>query len=563
LITYLSMQNFALIEELSFDLYPGFNVLTGETGAGKSIVVGAISLLLGERASSEQIRSGCDKAIIEAAFSVPGSQTALYEKLHEAGVEPAETIIVSREISLSGRNVCRINARMVPLAILKEVGRFLVDLHGQHSHQSLLRPEQHLFLLDEFGGEEVLFERKKWQQLFEQRQDIKQKINAIGENPQERNRKLELLKYQRDEIAAADINPEEEEQLKKQLNLLNNQEKLFAAVTRAYHELYSGDTGSMPVVDRINEIKNELLSLVQVDPEFEHYITILEEASTGLAELSHDFFSYQDRLHFSPEERQQTEDRLETYRQLKRKYGQTVEEILSFQNQCQAEIDTLENSEARINALEQELSSLEEQMEQCAQVLHEKRLVVAMRIETLVKEELTDLGIINGIFTVSLEVKNTPDRTGKDEIEFLFSANQGETPKPLARIISAGEMARVMLALKSILAEQDQIPTLIFDEIDSGIGGKTIQMVAEKLAQLSAFHQVICVTHSPHIASSAHHQYYIFKEVDPDHERTLTRLQYLESERRIQEIARMLDGQDDSEITRRHAKKLLERRQDA
>ena len=559
MLTYLSMKNFALIEELSFELFPGFNVLTGETGAGKSIVVGAISLLMGERASNEQIRSGCETAMIEAAFSIPDSQTALFHfLLQETGIEPSETVIISREITLSGRNICRVNTRMVPLSTLKEIGRFLIDLHGQHSHQSLLRSEQHLLLLDAFGGKQLLDEREKWQQFYEQRNGIKQKLTVFGDNPQERIRKRELLYYQRDEIDSALVSPEEEEHLKQKLSLLDNQEKLMSVINRVYLELYNGEGELMPIVDRINLIKEDLSALTEVAPEFNEFTNILEEASTGLTELSHELYRYQDRLTFSPEERQDTEERLETYRNLKRKYGPTVEDVLTFKEECQKEINKLENSESYAKTLEKELQTIETEMEHCADLLHDKRRAVAKDIEALVKKELNELGIANGTFHVSFQLREKPNRMGKDTAEFLFSANPGEMPKPLTKIISAGEMARVMLALKSILAEQDQIPTLIFDEIDSGIGGKTIQMVAEKLARLSTFHQVICVTHSPHIASLAHHQYYIYKEVNIN--RTVTRLKYLDLEMRIEEIARMLGGEDKSDITKRHAKKLLDKR---
>ncbi len=560
MLVFLSMKNFALIEELSFDLHPGLNVLTGETGAGKSIVVGAISLLLGERASSEQIRSGYDKALIEAAFTWSGVQPALAAKLGEIGVDPAENLIVSREISSSGRNVCRVNARMVPLSTLKEIGRFLVDLHGQHSHQSLLFAEQQLLLLDEFGGENVLTERRHWQSLYQKRQKIQQMLRELGENPRERARRLELLSYQQDEIEAAALDPQEEERLQQKLALLDNQEKLLAAVHRAYHELYQGEPETIPVLDRIIRIKDELLALSRFDPEFQGYAAILEEASAGLTELSHELFRYQDRLAFSPEERQETEDRLETYRNLKRKYGQTVQEVLAFQERCQKEIEDLENSEARATELEKERQTIEEQMEHCGVALFEKRKAAAETVESLMIELLQELGMSGGKFQVSFRQKEKPDRLGKEDVEFLFSANPGEAPKPLSKIISAGEMARVMLALKSILAEQDQIPTLIFDEIDSGIGGKTIQRVAEKLADLSAYHQVICVTHSPHIAGKAHHQYNIYKE--PSGSRTVTRLKYLDTDMRIHEIARMLGGEESSEITKRHAEKLLEKEQE-
>jgi DNA repair protein RecN (Recombination protein N) len=550
------MQNFALIDNLSLELFPGMNVFTGETGAGKSILIGAINLILGERASSEQIRSGSEQALIEAVFIVDDKYDPLHTIMKEYGLTISEELIISREISRSGRNTCRVNGKIVPLGTLKELGNVLVDLHGQHSHQSLLKPERHFLLLDEYGGDELLTEKKRLAELFANWERVRQKLKSLGISREERARQLELLRYQSDEINKAELNPGEEETLSRRLLLLNNMEKLLSMANRAYAEIYGGEAAtSSPVFDRITAVKEEMSSLLKIDDKLEPFISILEEIASTLAELGHDLYNYLDNLTFFPEEVEEIESRLEVYRRLKKKYGMTVEEVLSFAEKCSEEIAELESSEEAALLLEKELNNLWQEIEQCASILTEKRKQTAGILTKMVEGVLEELGMENAQFSVKFAEREVVSRHGKEEIEFLFSANPGEPLKPLARIISAGEMARVMLALKSILAEQDHIPTLVFDEIDSGIGGKTIQKVAEKMSRLSKNHQIICVTHSPQLAGAADHQFYIFKEIIGG--RTTTCVSYLQDEKRVREIARMLNGGVTSEITRKHAEELL------
>ncbi|HHT47405.1 MAG TPA: DNA repair protein RecN [Firmicutes bacterium] len=555
MLSFLHLRDFALIDELSLEFFPGMNVLTGETGAGKSILIGAINLILGERATSEQVRTGCSRAIIEAVFTTSEENVPLKKTLELYGLDLKEELIVTREISRSGRNICRINGRIVPLAVLKELGMILVDLHGQHSHQSLLKPERHLYLLDEFGGDPLLKIKRHMVELINRRQKIREKLNEHGISPQQRARQLEMLRFQRDEISAASLSIDEEKSLRERLLLLDNMEKLLSAVNRAYTQIYGNNNHVPAVLDIINSIKEELTSLEKIDPDLSPFIQILQEVSTALTELGHDLYSYSDRLIFFPEEREEIENRLELYRRLKSKYGNTVEEILSFEEQCRNEINILESNEEKLLQLEKDSQKLQVEIDALAEELTEKRKEIAEKLELQITEALQELGMANARFKIDFIPKDVPDRRGKEELEFLFSANPGEPLKPLARIISAGEMARVMLALKSILAEQDNIPVLIFDEIDSGIGGKTIQKVSEKMMNLGKKHQVISVTHNAHIASAADHQYYLYKEVLDG--RTTTRASYLEGEKRLLEIARMLNGDTTGEITRRHAEELL------
>jgi DNA repair protein RecN (Recombination protein N) len=557
MLSFLHLRDFALIDDLSIEFFPGMNVLTGETGAGKSILIGAINLILGERAASEQVRTGCSKAIIEAVFEVSEADLQLKKILEAYGPDFEKELIVTREISRSGRNTCRVNGRIVPLTALKELGTILVDLHGQHSHQSLLRPEQHLYLLDEFGDEELLKVKQQMIGFIDRRQEIKKKLNERGISPRERERRLEMLRFQRDEIHDASIAADEENSLRERLLVLDNMEKLLFTANRAYNQIYGNDHDLPAVLDTINSFTEEFSSLVKVDAALTPFIQVLQEISAGLSELGHDLYSYLEGLVYCPEEKIEIENRLELYRRLKSKYGATVEEILAFEKQCRHEISVLESSEEESLLLEEQLQELQVEIEAFAEQLSFKRKETAKKLELQVAEALQELGMESARFSVGFTPKDTPDHRGKEELEFLFSANPGEPLKPLARIISAGEMARVMLALKSILAEQDHIPVLIFDEIDSGIGGKTIQKVAEKMVNLSKKHQIISVTHNVHIASAADHQYYIYKEIIEG--RTATRVNYLEGENRVLEIARMLSGNDTGEITRRHAEELLKK----
>lgn len=557
MLSFLNVRGFALIDELSLDFFPGLNVLTGETGAGKSIVIGAIGLILGERASSEHIRSGSDEALIEAVFHPPHGLEELEEKLQALGLpETGDEVVVTREITRSGRNTCRINGRMVPLGALKELGSVLVDLHGQHTHQSLLKPGYHLFLLDEFGGEELLAARKSLRDLYDHWTEITKELKALGSSEEERARKLELFRYQQEEIERAELKPEEEKQLEQKLLFLDNQGKILNALHRAHAELYGGEVQQASVLDVVGRIKEELSSLQEVDPNLSSFVQILQEVSAGLSELGHDLFSYLDSFEVSVGEREDIEKRLELYRRLKAKYGPSVEEVLAYGEQCAEEMEHLQKSEERARLLEEKQRLLLQDIQQAAGILTEKRDKASRQLEGLVQGTLGELGMEKAEFQVFFRQLDFPGRKGQEEVEFMFSANPGEPPRPLSRIASGGEMARVMLALKCILAEQDRIPTLIFDEIDSGIGGRVIQRVAEKMVELGRKHQVICVTHSPHIASSAHHQYQLYKEEAAG--RMITRVRQLEGEKRIEEIARLLDG-DPGGISRRHARELLQK----
>ena len=468
MLSYLHLRNFALIDNLSLDFFPGLNVLTGETGAGKSILLDALGLLLGERASAEQLRTGSEYAFIEAVFSPPSNNPFLDTLMEENGLSSEEEIVISREISLSGRNLCRINGRVVPLVTLKKIGSFLVDMHGQHSHQSLLKTEHHLFLLDEFGDKELSDAKTHYQQLFSHWQEIDKKLRFLGKNSEERKRQLELLSHQYKEIMDASLSAEEEEILNQKLTLLDNLEKILFIVHSAYTDIYSGNENSLSITDKINTIRDNFAALQKIDPKLTGFIKLLDEASANLSELGHELYAYQDSLNYQPDEKMEIENRLETYLRLKRKYQLPVDELLSFAQQCREQIRNLGANEEEALSLEKEYEKLSSKVQEAARHLLERRKITAQKLKSQVEAILNDLGIEKGTFSVSFTDRESLMSSGGEEIEFLFSANPGEDPKPLAKIISAGEMSRVMLALKCILAEQDRIPTLVFDEIDSG-----------------------------------------------------------------------------------------------
>jgi DNA repair protein RecN (Recombination protein N) len=560
MLAELRVSNLALIDDLKLTLGAGLNVLSGETGAGKSIVIGAINLLLGDRAAVEQIREGEETALVEGIFN---SGAALFPEvralLEEAGIEAGEELIVAREVSRGGRSVGRVQGRAVPISFLKELGQLLVDLHGQHQHQSLLRTEYHLELLDSFGGEKTAACRRLVAGLFKRRQELRQELSALGQDSAARERRMDILAFQLKEIQAARLSAGEEEELLKQERILAHAEKLGLIVTRAYSEIYAGDESSAAaaLVDRVNSSRGALVEAAQIDESLAHLVEMLENAAAQLEEVSLELRDYRSRIEFNPAELAATQERLNQIRTLKRKYGDTVEQVLAFADHAALELERLQNSEALAGQITQQIAVLEDQLNAASLELRGCREEAAAGLERLLEDSLHELALPNARIKIAFTARDAYTVKGMDQVEFLFSANPGETVKPLARIISGGEMSRVMLALKTILARQDRIPTLIFDEVDAGIGGATVQAVAEKLSLLAGHHQVICVTHSPQIAAMADRHFQLYKELAG--ERALTRAVQLEEKQRREELARMLDGASIDQVSLQHVDSLLDR----
>ena len=557
----LRIENYALIDQASLTFGPGLNILSGETGAGKSIIIGTINLLLGERASVEHIRQGAASACVEGLIDSRAIKNeALKDLFNKAGLEAGEELIVAREIYSNGRSVARVNGRSVPVSFLKELGAHLVDLHGQHQHQSLLKTANHLELLDSFGGAELLAIRNKLAALFEQKAALKKRLQSFGETGAERERRIDICNFQLQEIRSADLQPGEDEELKVKEKILGNAEKLCRLTETCYSDLYRGGQGPGPaeaVIDRLRRSLALLNEAAAVDSDLAGLCEVLASATEQTAEAGHELRAYQLKLEFEPEELTMLQERLNLITGLKKKYGPALADVLKFAASLELEKEHLLNSEQLAQNIEKELSALDEAIKKEALALHYLRKKTALTLEEQTMAVLNELALAGAAFKIAISEKETAGPAGKDEVEFLFSANRGEEVKPLVKIISGGEVARVMLALKTVLVRQDQVSTLVFDEVDAGIGGATIQAVAEKLAGLAQNHQVMCVTHSPQIAAMADHHFYLYKEAS--NKRTVTRARLLEGAAINNELARMLDGALIDEVSLKHAANLLER----
>ena len=436
----LRVSNYALIEDLNLSLTAGLNVLSGETGAGKSIVIGAINLLLGERATAEQVRRGADTALVEGIFT-PLSETdsTLHSLLEKAGLEAEEELIVARELTRSGRGVGRIQGRTVPVSFLKELGRDLVDLHGQHQHQSLLRPEAHLDLLDSFGGTALAAALAKVASLYQKRQQLKGDLAALGSDSAARERRIDILSYQLQEITKAQLKPGEEEELAAKENLLAHAEKLRAIVTRAYSEIYGGaeSNGVKAVFDVLSDSRAALNEAAAIDSALAPLAGLLESAAAQIEELSLELRDYQSKIDFDPAELAFTQERLNQIRALKRKYGETVEEVLQFAAETGAELERLKNSETLARQLEEKLRGLEDELTAASLELREIRRERAAGLEEMVEATLKELALPNARFTIDFRERQSFSARGMDQVEFLFSANPGEAVKPRPRLSPA------------------------------------------------------------------------------------------------------------------------------
>lgn len=559
----LAIGHFALIEQVRLQFGPGVNVLTGETGAGKSILLDAVDLLMGGRASVDQIRAGQETAVLQGTFSV-ADLPHVQVRLAGAGVPVDEDgqLIVSREIRRSGHNSARINDRLVAVTTLRELAEGLVDLHGQQDHQLLLKPHTHCDLLDNYGGAELLELRAAVAARCDQLAGIQADLARLLGGERDRARRCDLLRYQLDEISRAGLKDGEEEELTARRMILAHAERLQGLVAEAHRNL-TESRGGDPIGDAIGLLRQAGAIDTQLAGKGESLERIQEEVQ-GLAR---DLRRYRDALQYDPEELSTVENRLELLRNLKRKYGDSVAEILSYRDQVTAELAELEVAGGKAEKLLAGEKVMMEGLAELAGRLSAARRSAAERLERQVEMELAELGMEACRFRVHLEPKKPlgrlalkhgaeergVDARGQDEVEFFIAANPGEPLLPLARVASGGESSRIMLGLKSLLAAADGVPVLVFDEIDAGIGGRAAVTVARRLAGLGRDRQVLCVTHLAQIASIADRHFHIAKEQEGG--RTVTRVRLLSDEGRVEELARMLGGQGG--IAREHARQLL------
>jgi DNA repair protein RecN (Recombination protein N) len=553
----LTVQNFGIIENLLMEFDRGLNVLTGETGAGKSIVLDALSAALGGRCSPEAIRYEQKKALVETQFYIDNIPR-INNLLIEAGLEPEEdgTLIMTREINRSGKNLCRINGRSVVLSIYREIGKYLIDMHGQHQQQSLLDIDKQRELLDAFGGKEHLDLLTATGEAYRSWQMVYKECKELTFDEQEKQRKTDMLLYQIEEINKAQLKPGEDVELAAEFNILLNAEKIIRLINESYNYLYEGSSGTRAVTEQLSKTVSNLETLQEYGAAFIDMKTAMESMLYQIEDMARDLANYRHNIEFNPQRLQAVEERLDLINRLKYKYGDSVDEILKFREKAEQELDTIAHSHEKIDELIKLNSESEREYLTLAVQLSESRQKIARKFQTAVSQELHALEMPAAIIEVEI-TRVSQGFNGHDKIEFLFTANPGEPLRQLAKIASGGELSRVMLALKSIFAEMDEIPTMIFDEVDSGIGGRALQAVAEKLDYLSQQRQVICVSHAVPIACLAAKHFQVVKQFT--HNMTVTDIRELNMTERVEELSRMLGGKNVTSITRDHAKQLLNR----
>jgi DNA repair protein RecN (Recombination protein N) len=547
-LTELTVENFALVEKTRLTFGPGLNLLTGETGAGKSILLDALGMVLGERTGSEVVRHGTDKARVEAVFTLEKPSHILREVLENAGIEPEDDLLLlSRELSSAGKSVARINGRTVTVGMLKTVGDALVDIHGQHTHQSLLIAEKHYGFLDAWCGPKVIELRQRVSEAHGVAQTAKRELVSLQNDARERVRTLDLLQFQCEEIDKFAPEEGEDDELIAERLKLSSAEKLHAAAGNAHTALSNG------AIEALGTATRALENAQKWDDELGPLVETLQTALYAADDALRDVRSYRDKVEFNPERLAEIEDRLDILKTLKRKYGATLAEVLAYREEIGERKDRLEQAEERIAELEQEVEKTQKELIAHAHCLTEARKKAAKPFAEAIRRELADLAMQATRFEVGIE-PTEPTSLGADAIEFLISPNPGEPLKPLAKIASGGEMSRVMLALKSVLIKSNAVPTLIFDEIDTGIGGRTGTVLGEKLHTLGGSAQVLCITHLAQIAARGDTHFFIEKHEQKG--RTVVNVSVLENETRVKEIARMLGG-DATETVLKHAEEML------
>lgn len=536
MVTTLHIKNVGIIDDLSIDLNNGFNVLTGETGAGKTLIIGSLAILAGGRFSKEMIRNGEEFSYVEANFYCPNNEVAV-----------DGNIIVSREIHLNGRNSCKINGRLITVNELKEFMSKIIDIHGQHDSQLILNPMQHIIYLDKFIGKELNESVCEYIKKLEEYNKLKQELkNTYGED-QEKERRLDLLRYQYNEIEQAKLKQNEEEELQNKHKMMQNAEKLK-------DNLFEIDTNLNE--NAIIAISNSIRSLEKIQDcgkEYSEKLSILKNSYYDIQELARDLSYMREEVDFDENERNQIENRLDLIFSLKRKYGNTITEILEFRNKIENEINKIENLDEYHNKIKIQIKNLEQELFKIANQMSNVRTKYAETLSKKINQELKDLEMPNAKFEIKINKTERFCENGIDEVEFMICTNVGEGLKPLTKIASGGEMARIMLAIKNVLADVDEVSTLVFDEIDTGISGKASKAVAEKMKSIAELHQVICITHLPSIAARGDYNYYISKQMKEN--KTYTSIKLLNEDETIEEIARISSGEV-TEIAKAHAKEL-------
>lgn len=541
----LRIKNLAIIDDLTIRFETGLNVLTGETGAGKSIIVDALGLALGERAQTDMIKTGETDASVEALFEVSG-----HPLLEQMGIISEDGIILRRSISSAGKSRAYINDTIVNIQSLSEIGRSLVDMHGQHEHQSLLPADNQRTLLDFYG--KLQDKKAEVELMFHEVQSLKKELSELRTNARERAHRIDLLSFQISEIATASLKPGEKETLENERSILSNLSRLNELTETAYAMLYDSEGAC---IEKLSSVISKLKEMSSIDSSISETLALLESAMPLLEDGSISLRGHKEKYDLDPNRLENIEERLETIKKLEKKYGENIGSVLGYRDEAEKELASLGQADEKAGAVENQLKEKEEKLLKAATQLSEKRKKTADEISRAVEKILKELAFEKAGFRA--ETKPAPlSSSGIDNVEFLFSANPGEALKPLSRVASGGELSRIMLALKNILADVDKIPVLIFDEVDAGIGGRTAESVSVKLKKLAKAHQVICITHLPQIASAA--DFHIMTEKFQKKDNTFIKIKALSEDERKAEIARMLSGKI-TDVSLRHAGELLER----
>ena len=547
----LSIKDFAIIDEIQISFQPKMTVLTGETGAGKSIIIDALGLLAGGRGSTEFIRKGEKKAVIQGLFTLP-REANTYNILEEYGIDSEDgQIILRRDLYRGGRNICRINGMMVNLATLRKVGETLIDIHGQNEHQELMKPENHIDLLDEYDKKTSQL-RNQYQVVYQNYRKLKLSMEKKEADEKAWAQRLDMLNFQVKEIEEAGLKINEEDELVEEKNKLDNFQAIHDALELSY-QILSGE--KIDVVGNLGNAMNELSDVSDLSENLQEINTKISDAFYSLEDAARDISDELDSMEWNGERLNEIEERLELIHQLKRKYGDTIEDILHYHSRIEKELREMENAEQNSEKQERQLSEALEKVKELAIKLSKQRKKSAKKLEKMIHEQLSALYMDKAVFEVKCLNNSKLYSKGIDKVEFYIQTNPGEEMGPLAKIASGGELSRIMLALKTIFSQKMGVTSIIFDEVDTGVSGRVAQAIAEKISQISNNSQVLCITHLPQVAAIADNHYYISKSVNDG--RTETSLKELDEKQKIREIARMLSGSEITELTLKHAEELI------
>ncbi|MCR5010161.1 MAG: DNA repair protein RecN [Clostridia bacterium] len=551
MISHIEIKDFAIIRDLSLDLYPGLNIITGETGSGKSVIIEAVSMALGARADTDYVRTGSEKAVVTVVADAGGKDIS--GVLEEIGAPEDVPVVIRREIYAAGRSLCRVNGAVVPLSALSKLCGYIADIHGQYDNQTLLDPDRHLGILDMYGGEELIRVRDMVSDSYRRFAADSAELAELNKKAAERERQKDLYAYELSEIENANLSENEDEELSRRIDLMKNSGKIYGALSEVHQMLFDGDQAAVSV---LGHCMSDLSALSSYSEELSQLYERISGAYYDLDDASSQIRSLRDSADFSPEELESAEDRLDALNALKRKYGGSLEAVLEYAEKARKELSLIEGSGDRRTRLERAITLEKEEYDAAAARLSRLRKDTAEVLKKRIDKELLDLNFEAADFEVSMRPGRMSE-DGTDNVEFLISANRGEEPKPLAKVASGGELSRIMLALKRITGDIGGVPSMIFDEIDSGISGKTAGVVGDKLRSLSEDHQIICITHLPQIAAKGDRNYRIEKHADLIS--TQTTVVPLTEDERVEEIARLLSASEITEAARMAAKELLKK----